>query len=93
MILTVSPHAMWGLKASTENDEKLSQDTIYEIILDSKTKPTYKKPNKCYEFINKDIQNWIIENAYNIYDDYNPPKFSAILISENIIKIKGRITK
>lgn len=93
MILTVSPHAMWGLKASTESDEKINIDIIYKIVLDSKTKPTYKKPNKCYEFINKDIQNWIIKNLYNIYDDYNPQKFSAILSSENTIKITGRITK
>ncbi|MBO4858479.1 MAG: hypothetical protein J5527_08185 [Treponema sp.] len=90
MILTVSPHAMWGLKAALENNEKLDQSINYTLILDDKTKPIVKYPNKCFEFINSSIQNWIIINKLNEYTSNNPPKFSATLES-NTIKIIKRI--
>lgn len=90
MILTVSPHAMWGLKVTLEKNEKLNESTEYTIVLDNKTKPVVKYPNKCHEFITSSIQNWIKENKLNEYKPHNPPRFSAKLES-NIITITGRI--
>ena len=90
MILTVSPHAMWGLKATLENEEKLNESTEYTIILDNKTQPVVKNPNKCHEFITSSIQTWIKTNKLNIYESHNPPKFSAKIDANNII-ITGRL--
>lgn len=91
MILIVSQHAMWGLKISPQNNEIINKTTTYKIILDNQVNPTFKNPNRCNELINKDIQNWIIENGYNKYSKRNPPKFLAKLDSNDTITIKERI--
>ena len=91
MILTVSPHGMWGLKVKPEKKETIYEDTTYTIIYDEVFLNTTKNPNKCNEFINSDINNWIISNNFHIYKKYNPTKFSATLNSNSIIKITGRI--
>ncbi len=90
MILTISQHAMWGLKVTLENDEKINESIEYTLILDDKTKPILKNPNKCKEFITSSIQNWIILNKLNDYEYRKPPQFSAKLESK-IITIVGRL--
>ncbi len=88
MILTVSQHAMWGLKVKTESSEKLNNGS-YIIEYKNTGLFTKKNLNKCNEFINADIQNWIITNKYNIYKERHPTQFSAIL-SGNTITITGK---
>lgn len=90
MVLTVSPHAMWGLKATLEKGENINESIEYTLILDDKTKPVLKNPNKCREFITSSIQDWIISNKLNEYKYRNPPQFSAKLES-NMITIIERI--
>ena len=91
LILTVSPHAMFGLKAKLENTEELNTSIMYKIILDDTKIPIFKNPNNCNEFINNNIQDWIIKNKYHKYYKRNPPKFLAKLDSSHTITVIGRL--
>lgn len=82
MIFTVSPHAMFGFKVS---EDSLSCEKVYHIRTIDGALSTFKKMNKCHEFINKKINDWIIANGLNIYEKGQPPKFSIRLNKDQIL--------
>lgn len=75
MFFSVSRHAMWGFKVSYDENETY----------------TCKELNKCNEFINSEIHDWIKKNGLDKYRERNPPKFCVHMINSETIVIGERI--
>lgn len=91
MFFSVSRHAMWGFKVSyDENEKHLEKSIKYKIFFENETY-TCKELNKCNEFINSEIHDWIKKNGLDKYRERNPPKFYVHMINSETIVIGERI--
>lgn len=91
MYFTVSRHAMWGFKVSfVKNENRLVKSMKYKIFIENEI-CTYKDLNKCNEFINSEIQGWIVENGLDKYEKRRPPKFCVHMKNSETIVLGERI--
>ena len=73
-----------------ENEKHLEKSIKYKIFFENETY-TCKELNKCNEFINSEIHDWIKKNGLDKYRERNPPKFCVHMINSETIVIIGQI--